>query len=43
MQMILKAWIISQSKIRREDNPFYAACGVSQPPTNKDNKEEQAL
>lgn len=43
MQMILKAWIISQSKIRREDNPFYAACGVSQPSTDIYNKEEQAL
>lgn len=34
MQMILKVWIISQSGRRREDNPIYAACGVSQPSTD---------
>lgn len=36
MQMILKAWIISQSQIRREDNPIYAACDVFEPPIDKD-------
>lgn len=43
MLVILKVWIISQSKIRREDNQNYAACDVFEPPIDKDNKEEQAL
>ena len=43
MQVTFKVWIISQFKIRREDNPFYAACDVFEPPIDKDNKEEQAL
>lgn len=43
MLVILKVWIISQFQRGKEDNQIYAACDVFEPPTDKDNKEEQAL